>query len=160
VLAISRALYRKLVPRLLPESAAAGPDRRRRALLEAIEANLGRMVRDVDFSRPGRRLYLDIRSHFPLLDLPKVRQIIDSHMPLAEQRAQELRLQYLAGLERCQGLVRSGGPCSRPAIEGRRFCPSHKHLEEPLVEDLAPARPRQVPSRRHQQPARRVSSVS
>lgn len=139
MLAISRALYRKLAPRLRPESAAAGSERRRRALLEAIEANLGRMVDDVDFDRPGRRLYLDVRSHFPLLELPRVRQIIDSHMPLAEQRAQELRLEHLAGTERCQGLVRSGGPCSRAAIDGRRYCPSHKHLEEPLVEELAPA---------------------
>jgi hypothetical protein len=41
----------------------------------------------------------------------------------------------------CRAHTRKGTPCQRTPLPGRDYCPSHKHLEEPLdgpvVEDLS-----------------------
>jgi hypothetical protein len=139
MLEISRSLYRQLASRLLPESAAAGRDRRRRTLLTAIETNLDRMVAEPDFDRPARRLYLDVRTQFPLLELPRVREVIERHVLLAETRAVQARAERFAADRTCRALVRAGGPCSRQAITGLHFCPSHRHLEELADQALAVA---------------------
>ena len=118
---LSRMLYRQLAPML-----HASSDRQR--LLDACEATLHRLATDPDyFAKPERFLFSEVRPLFGLGEQLRVRLIIDLELgifKIALSRQRDLIRRD------CAAFTRSGDPCRREPVEGTRYCPSHKHLDE------------------------------
>jgi hypothetical protein len=87
-----------------------------------------RLATDPDyFANPEKYLFTEIRPLFGLAEQLQVRLVIDLEMgifkiALARQQALIRR--------DCAAFTRSGDPCRREPVEGTRYCPSHKHLQE------------------------------
>jgi hypothetical protein len=102
--------------------------RQRQRLLDACETTLKRLTTDPDyFARPERFLFGEIRSLFRLEEQLRVRLIIDLDLTSAKTVLERRRALEPRG---CAAFNRGGAPCRRDALEGGRYCPSHKHLEE------------------------------
>lgn len=138
MLRFSRALYRELAPAVQVPPGQVDAKAPRRALLEALEANIRRLAYDPDFARPGRRIYLDIRMHFAPTDLPRVRRVIEQHLRLAADRLERARTDLELADRRCVAITREGKACERQAISAKAYCPSHKHLEDFAAKVLDP----------------------
>lgn len=125
---LSRLLYRRLAPMLRDDPRLGGIRRQRQRLLEACEATMKRLATDPDyFAHPARFLFGEVRTLFRLEDLLRVRLLIDLDIASAQtvlERHRALRPRT------CAALNRGGEPCRRDAVEGGRYCPSHRHLEE------------------------------
>jgi hypothetical protein len=127
---LSRSLYRELAPLL---SATEGVDDRQR-LLEACESTLTRLATDPDyFAHPERFLFREVRTMFGFREQQRVCRIITTRLSMARAKIEAER----ALMRRdCDAFTRSGSRCQREAVEGGKYCPSHRHLNpvaEPAV---------------------------
>jgi len=134
----SRSIYKELAPRVI-EDDPASPDSRQ-LLLTACEGTIRRLACDRRyFARPARSLFNEVRIHFPLSEQLYVYRVIERNISLAVDFLENLPADVaLDGVPReCRASTRKGKPCQREPLPGRDYCPSHKHLEEPL-EELQP----------------------
>lgn len=134
----SRSIYRELAPRVIEE--VHGDPQPRQLLLEACESTLRRLACDRRyFARPARSLFNEVRIHFPISEQLYVYRVIERNITLASEFLEKLPPDVaLDGVPReCRASTRKGKPCQRDPLPGRDYCPSHKHLEEP-VEELEP----------------------
>ncbi|MGI8631433.1 MAG: hypothetical protein ACR2NA_02650 [Solirubrobacterales bacterium] len=129
----SRSIYRELAPRV---SDGVGPDGRsyRAHLLESCEGAMRRLAYDRRyFAKPTKSLFEDVRCYFPVSEQRHVLQVIHRYVTLAGEQLDRLPGSGL-GLDgqpvSCQATTRKGKACQREPLPSRRFCPSHKHLEE------------------------------
>jgi hypothetical protein len=129
----SRSIYRELAPRVIDSGQGTTPARQH--LLAASEATVERLAHDRRyFARPARSLFTEVRSHFPISDQFYVYKVIDRNLRLCADYLDRMPGELgLDGLPRhCRASTRKGTPCQREPLPGRDYCPSHKHLEEPL----------------------------
>ena len=146
----SRSIYRDLAPRVIEEEAGC---KNRQKLLEACEEAIRRISTDRRyFARPSRSLFNSVRMYFSMSDQLYVWNVIDTNISLAldlMETAPEL-LVIDGGPRECRAHTRKGTPCQREPLPSRDYCPSHKHLEEPLEEAFRASRrqaaPRLAPS--------------
>ena len=134
----SRSIYRELSPRVIEEE--PGDPHARQLLLEACEGTMRRLACDRRyFARPARSLFNEVRVHFPISEQLYIYKVIERNVSLAIDFLEKLPPDVaLDGVPReCRASTRKGKPCQREPLPGRDYCPSHKHLEEP-VEELAP----------------------
>jgi hypothetical protein len=138
----SRAIYRELAEEVFPGATCEIFDRRRR-LLRDCERAMERLATDRHyFARPVRSLFLDIRALFPISKQSLVLRVIERHVELA---AHYVDTQARDGVTFdgsplcCHATTRRGTSCQRVPLPGSRYCPSHKHLQEDLQEDLVNA---------------------
>jgi hypothetical protein len=129
----SRSLYRELAEDVLddrPGCAVAN----RQELLDSCEVAIQRLATDRHyFARPARSLYRDVRGLFPIGSQLRVYRMIERHVVLATQFVEraEMSGRTLDGsLLSCHASTRRGTPCQRIPQPGRKYCPSHSHLEE------------------------------
>lgn len=130
----SRAIYRELAPLVHGDRTVGGAITARRRLLEACEATIERLATDRHyFAHPTRFLFEEVRTLFPLHEQSHVWRVIERHLRLATAYVEE---HWREGVTfdgsplRCHASTRKGTPCQRVPLPGRRYCPSHKHLEE------------------------------
>lgn len=129
----SRSIYRELAPRVIESEHDGKPSRQQ--LLEACERMVERLARDRRyFARPARSLFSEVRTHFPISEQLHVHMVIERNVRLALAYFDRMPAELgLDGLPRhCRASTRKGTPCQREPLPGRDYCPSHKHLEEPL----------------------------
>ena len=129
----SRSLYRELAPRVGPADDLETCSAARHEVLNACEATIRRMAYDRrHFARPTRKLFAEIRDHFPLAEQVRVYMVVERHIQLVESFLESLPDDFvLDGRPRhCLASTRKGTPCQREPLPGRDYCPSHKHLEE------------------------------
>src|SRR5688572_24135290 len=129
----SRSIYRELSPRVIEEVHGGGSSRQH--LLEACEATMERLAVDRRyFARPARSLFNEVRTHFAISDQIYVYKVIEGNIRLAIEYLERMPGELgLDGLPRqCRASTRKGTPCQREPLPARDYCPSHKHLEEPL----------------------------
>jgi hypothetical protein len=128
---LSRSLYRELTPMLSSSVASRHNSDDRQYLLMACEEAMQRLVLTPDFyARPVRSLFCQIRHLFPIHAQQEARQIVKRHVDAGRILADQLE----ASMRReCDAFTRKGTPCRREARAGRRYCPSHRHLDEPVV---------------------------
>ena len=129
----SRSIYRELAPRVIESQHGGKPARQQ--LLAACEAAVERLAHDRRyFARPARSLFSEVRCHFAISDQLYVYKVIEGNMNLAIEYFERMPAELgLDGLPRhCRASTRKGTPCQREPLPGRDYCPSHKHLEEPL----------------------------
>lgn len=130
----SRSIYRDIAPRVT-DIHNSGADSRRQ-VLEACEATVERIVQDGRyFARPAKSLFNEVRTHFPIGEQEKVYRVIERNIALAltclERMPGEFGLDTMP--RQCRASTRKGTPCQREPLPSRDYCPSHKHLEEPLT---------------------------
>jgi hypothetical protein len=129
----SRSIYRELAPRVI--ESPHGGNSPRQQVLEACEATMDRLAQDRRyFARPARSLFSEVRCHFPISDQLYVYKVIERNVNLAIDYVERMPAELgLDGLPRhCRASTRKGTPCQREPLPNRDYCPSHKHLEEPL----------------------------
>ena len=127
----SRSIYRELAPLVADDRTGS----RRHRLLESCEATVERLARDRRyFARPAKSLFGEVRSQFPLSEQQFVYRVIDRNVSLAISYLDSLPAGFDigGGPRECRASTRRGTPCRREPLPGRDYCPSHKHLEEPL----------------------------
>jgi hypothetical protein len=129
----SRSIYRELAPRMIESKPGCEPARHE--LLVACESTIERLASDRRyFAKPARSLFERVRMHFSISDQLHVFRVIERNITLAiaylEQMPAELGLDGMP--RQCRASTRRGTPCQREPLPGRDYCPSHKHLEEPL----------------------------
>jgi len=130
----SRSIYRELSPRVIGSEGCSGNSPRQQ-VLEACEATMERLAFDRRyFARPARSLFSEVRIHFPISDQLYVYKVIERNIALALDYFERMPAELgLDGLPRhCRASTRRGTPCQREPLPNRDYCPSHKHLEEPL----------------------------
>jgi hypothetical protein len=138
----SRSIYRELAPLVSDDSTGSC----RQSLLESCEATVERLAKDRRyFARPAKSLFSDVRSYFPLSDQQYVYRVIDRNVKVAISYLEQLPPGFDIGTgpRECRASTRRGTPCQREPLPGRDYCPSHKHLEEPL--EQAPVAAEQTP---------------
>ncbi len=138
----SRAIYRELAEEVSPGPTSDIFNRRRR-LLRDCETAMERLATDRHyFARPVRTLFNDIRTLFPMSKQALVYQVIEQHVELAaeyvDSQARE-GVTFDGSPLCCHATTRRGTSCQRVPLPGSRYCPSHKHLQEDLQEDLVTA---------------------
>ncbi|MDX6652760.1 MAG: hypothetical protein QOJ38_1541 [Solirubrobacterales bacterium] len=131
----SRSIYRELSPYVVSEQ-RDGVCQARQDLLEACEETMRRLAYDRRyFARPARTLFSDVRTHFPISEQLRVYKVIERYVGLALDHLSQLPAHGI-GLDgrprECVASTRKGTPCQREPLPGRDYCPSHKHLEEPI----------------------------
>ncbi len=136
----------------VPADGSASTNRQR--LLEACEAAMRRLAYDRRyFAHPARSLFGEVRMLFPIQEQDRVFRVIDRNINLAIEHLAQLPGDGV-GLDgqpsECRAHTRKGTPCRRQPLPGRDYCPSHKHLEEPL-EQL---------DEQDEQPAEQLDAVS
>jgi hypothetical protein len=129
----SRSIYRELAPRVIESEHEDGSARQ--SVLESCEATMLRLATDRRyFARPARSLFSEVRVHFPISEQLYVYKVIERNVNLALEYFERMPAELgLDGLPRhCRASTRRGTPCQREPLPSRDYCPSHKHLEEPL----------------------------
>lgn len=131
----SRSIYRELAPYVIEDDRSDRFTNRER-VLDACEAAVRRLACDGrHFARPARSLFTEVRSFFPIGEQLRVYKVIETNIELAVEHLSRLPGDGI-GLDRqptaCRAHTRKGTPCRRIRLPGREYCPSHKHLEEPL----------------------------
>jgi hypothetical protein len=130
----SRSIYRELAPRIDASDFTDASTARHR-VLEACEATMRRMAYDRRyFARPAKTLFSEIREEFALADQVQVYMVVERYVNLAVEHLEQMPDDVsLDGRPRsCHASTRQGTPCQRDPLPGRDYCPSHKHLEEPV----------------------------
>ncbi len=139
----SRSIYRELTPDVRVEKMPSQRESNLQRVLEACESAMERLATDRrHFTKPARTLFNDIRVYFPLSKQVRVYKVIECNM--------ELALEYMnsqphdgIGFDgnplRCRATTRKGKPCQRVPLPNSQYCPSHQHLEEPLMEEVSTA---------------------
>src|SRR3954447_13956710 len=139
---ISRSMYRRLSPHVLPEPGDPTGSRNRQVVLEACEAAIVRLAKDRRyFAHPSRSLFNEIRSCFSIRDQVLVYWLVERHMELADDYLDRLpeNVTPVGDQRQCRASTRGGAPCRREPLPAMEYCPSHKHLEEPDSWKSAPA---------------------
>jgi hypothetical protein len=131
----SRSIYREISPYVIEDDPSNGCTNRER-VLEACEATMRRLAYDRRyFARPARSLFTEIRAAFPIGEQLRVYRVIEANVELALDHLSRLPEDGI-GLDgqptACRAHTRKGTPCQRTPLPAREYCPSHKHLEEPL----------------------------
>lgn len=129
----SRSIYRELAPRIDDVRLSDGTTSKQR-VLASCECAIRRLATDRRyFARPAKSLFDEVRVYFPMAEQQRVRRIVERNITLAIAYLEQLPSGGI-GLDgepiSCQASTRKGKPCQREPLPGRRFCPSHKHLEE------------------------------
>lgn len=129
--ALSRSLYRELVPMLGSSGGSEEGRAERRYLLSCCEQGMRRLVLEPDVcAHPARSLFREIRHLVPLGAQLSAWETVRVHVKAGHSLAASLE----ARLKRdCQAFTRQGSPCRREPRPGARYCPSHRHLEEVTV---------------------------
>ena len=148
----SRSIYREVAPCVIEDDRSNGCSNHQR-VLDACEAAMRRLAFDRRyFARPARSLFREVRSYFPINEQLRVYKVIERNVELALDHLAQLPDDGI-GLDgqptQCQAHTRKGTPCQRTPLPGREYCPSHKHLEEPLAglgDDLVAADERSLGS--------------
>jgi hypothetical protein len=138
----SRSIYREIAPYVIEDDPSNGCTNRQR-VLDSCEAAMRRLAFDRRyFARPARSLFGEVRTYFPINEQLHVYKVIECYVGLALEHLAQLPEDGI-GLDgrptACRAHTRKGTPCQRTPLPGRDYCPSHKHLEEPLgglVEEL------------------------
>lgn len=103
-------------------------------VLRACERTMERIGNDSHyFARPTRSLFREIRIYFPLNDQKRVYWVIQRHVDVAAAYIGERARAGVTfdGRPRpCVASTRKGTACARTPLPGRRYCPSHQHLED------------------------------
>jgi hypothetical protein len=128
----SRAIYRSVKDMIDPYGDRESQIESRRAVLEACEQTMERLANDpLDFAKPDRALFQDIRRHFPITCQSDVAWAVTQGVQAAAQFIEE-QIEAGAldgGVARCRATTRKGKPCQRTPLPDRDYCPSHQHLE-------------------------------
>ena len=129
----SRSLYRELAQDVLPAGGEDVAVTRQRFLL-ACESSMERLAIDRHyFAKPVKTLFRDVRHFFPIGEQFRVYRLCEKHMTLAVEFV-DSRLRTGVTFDGspacCHASTRQGSPCQRVPLPGRKYCPSHKHLEE------------------------------
>jgi hypothetical protein len=129
----SRSLYRQLAVDVVPgrgEPVAVT----RQHFLRACEESMERLALDRHyFAKPVNTLFNDVRHFFPITEQLRVYRACEEHMTVAiEFVDSRLRsgVTFDGSPRCCHASTRSGSPCQRIPLPGRKYCPSHKHLED------------------------------
>jgi hypothetical protein len=129
----SRSLYRQLAEDVVP---SRGEDVAitRQHFLRTCEVSMERLALDRHyFAKPVKTLFNDVRHFFPLDEQLRVYRLCKEHMSLATEFV-DSRLRTGATFDGspacCHASTRRGSPCQRVPLPGRKYCPSHKHLED------------------------------
>jgi hypothetical protein len=131
----SRSIYREVAPYVIEDDRSNGTTNRQR-VLDACEAAMRRLAFDRRyFARPARSLFGEVRTYFPIQEQLRVYRVVERNVQLAIEHLERLPEDGI-GLDgqptQCNAHTRKGTPCQRTPLPGRDYCPSHKHLEEPL----------------------------
>jgi hypothetical protein len=128
----SRAIYRELAGTVANDRNATAS---RAVLLRECETAMERLALDRHyFAKPVRTLFNDVRCLFPMDAQLRVYHVIERHVTLA---AQYVDTQARDGVTFdgsplcCHATTRKGTCCQRVPLPASKYCPSHKHLEEP-----------------------------
>jgi hypothetical protein len=132
----SRAIYRSIKDLIDPYSDPMTQLEARRAVLDQCEQTMERLAADPHyFSKPDRALFQDIRRYFPITAQAQVAWAVGEGVGAAttfiEQQIEAGLLD--GGVSRCHATTRKGKACQRTPLPGRDYCPSHQHLEQPVV---------------------------
>jgi hypothetical protein len=133
----SRGIYRELAADVQPGRVGSVCDARQR-LLRDCESAMERLATDRHyFARPVRTLFNDIRCLFPMSSQMRVYRVIENHVTLAieyvDTQARE-GVTFDGSPLCCHATTRKGTSCQRVPLPGTKYCPSHKHLDEDVVE--------------------------
>jgi hypothetical protein len=106
-----------------------------RRVLRACERTVERLANDPRyFPKPARSLFQEIRFYFPITEQARVYYSIEKTLKIAHAFIQdEIERSGEGTVTPCRATTRKGKPCQRTPLPGREYCPSHAHLEEPLV---------------------------
>jgi hypothetical protein len=135
---VSRAIYREIAHEILEDPHAECAHANHERVLRACEASVERLATDRHyFAHPAKTLFNDIRAYFPMSAQPRVLQVVDRYLALADEW---LRSRPQTGVDlngnpvQCRASTRRGTPCQRIPLAHNGYCPSHQHLAE--TEDL------------------------
>src|SRR3954470_3183342 len=126
---ISRSMYRRLSPHVLPEPGDPTGSRNRQVVLEACEAAIVRLAKDRRyFAHPSRSLFNEIRSCFSIRDQVLVYWLVERHMELADDFLDRLPDDARPFGEEGQprAPTRGASPFRREPLPTMDYCPSHK----------------------------------
>ena len=143
----SRSIYRQIASAVIEDERDSTGCRNKQLVLDACENTVRRLGADRRyFARPARSLFNEVRTHFAISDQLRVWLVIDQNIQLALEYFERVPEAGLDGIVReCRAHTRRGTPCQREPLPNRDYCPSHKHLEEPVdgpglpLEALEPA---------------------
>ena len=129
----SRSLYRQLAADVLPGRGEDVTVTRQR-FLRSCERSMERLALDRHyFAKPVKTLFNDVRHFFPMTEQLRVYRLCKEHMEVATAFV-DSRLRAGATFDGspacCHASTRRGSPCQRVPLPGRKYCPSHKHLED------------------------------
>jgi hypothetical protein len=132
----SRAIYRSIRDLVDPYVASQIQLEYRRAVLEQCELAMERLAKNpLDFAKPDRALFQDIRRYFPITVQAEVawavKEGIAAAMAFIEEQIEAGALH--GGVARCRATTRKGKPCQRTPLPDRDYCPSHRHLARSKV---------------------------
>jgi hypothetical protein len=129
----SRSLYRELADEVISER---GEDVAiaRQQFLRACESSMERLAMDRHyFAKPVKTLFRDVRHFFPMKEQLRVYRACEREMTLATEYVDsQLRtgVTFDGSPVCCHASTRRGTACQRMPLPGRRYCPSHKHLDD------------------------------
>lgn len=128
----TRALWRALVPSLVPDPRRPGWSER--YLLQVCESGISRVAAD-PHSEPmvARSLFAAARSLISAQDQLRASLVIDAHVSRARAffEAERGASGIPGSTPRCAALNRKGKPCAREPIWGTPFCVSHTPRPDP-----------------------------
>ena len=129
----SRSLYRQLAADVVPGRGEAVAVTRQH-FLRACEVSMERLALDRHyFAKPVKTLFNDVRHFFPMTEQLPVYRLCREHMTVATEFV-DCRLRTGVTFDGspacCHASTRRGSPCQRVPLPGRKYCPSHKHLED------------------------------
>jgi hypothetical protein len=132
----SRAIYRSIKDLIEPYADHGSQLESRRDVLIACEQTMERLAKDpLDFAKPDRALFQDIRRYFPITAQAQVAWAVQEGVGAAvafiEEQIEAGALD--GGIARCRATTRKGKPCQRTPLPERDYCPSHQHLERTRV---------------------------
>jgi len=130
----SRAIYRELATEVAPASSGGRAEAQARLLREC-ESSMERLALDRHyFAHPVKTLFNDVRCLFPISSQLRAYRVIERHMQEAvayvDSQARE-GVTFDGSPLCCHATTRKGTSCLRVPLPSSKYCPSHKHLEEP-----------------------------
>ena len=140
----SRAIYRKLAPRIAAPAPGQPTSANQTAVLKACEDVVTRLAVDRHyFARPERALFAQIRSYFAMSDQAEVHRVVARYMGFAQQFLIEHPHEGYTAVSgappQCRATTRKGSACQRTPLARNGYCPSHQHLADTENRELAAA---------------------
>ncbi len=136
----SRSIYRELHSDVIEPCGARGQENRAR-FLRSCEAAMERLALDRHyFAHPSRSLFREVRDYFPLSEQLHVYTVINRNVRAATLYVDEharAGVTFDGSPLCCHATTRRGTACQRMPLPGRKYCPSHSHLEEPAEVEVA-----------------------